>query len=242
MKISFTLILLFFLCISLSYAQSDQQIDTASNAYRAKKFFNAKISHQSRLFNGSPFEEYYYNVVGSANFQDLTTFSVGWLVYDGVRFDSIPMMYNLHQEKLLLPLTEFTKYSLVNEKVSDFHFNDHHFQYIHILDTTKTSVRSGFFDVLYNGQLKILAKRTKGIYQKIENQTKLFFLFSSKTSYYLKRDEKWDVITSQSSLLNYFKDKKPALESYIKANKIKYKKDPERAMSLIAQHYETLIR
>ncbi len=231
---------LIFLALTLSsscFAQLAAKTDVAN----PELFFNANINHQSRLANGIAFEEYYYNVIGSANFQELTAFSIGSIIYDGIRFDSIPLMYNLHQDKLLLPLTEFTKYSLISQKVSDFYINNHHFKYIHVVDTTTTNVRSGFFDILYSGKQKMLAKRTKSMYQKIENQRDMFFRFSSKTVYYLERDNKYYPVSSQASLLNYFKDKKKELKSYIKTNKIKFRKDPEQAMSLLVRQYETLV-
>lgn len=235
-------VIFFFCCITLSFAQPSNKTNQSSPSYSAELFFNTSINQQSRLFNGIPFQDYFYNVLGSANFNELTSFTLGTIIYDGSRFDSIPLMYNLHLDKVIVPKNELSKYSLISAKVSDFYLNDHHFKYIAVADTTTSIIKPGFFEMIFEGNSNVLAKKTKTMYEKIENQRDLSFRFSSKTTYYLERDKKYYLITGEASFLNHFKDKKDELKKHLKENKIKFRRTPEDAMALLAKHYETLVR
>lgn len=216
-------------CIGFSFAQSAVS--------KPESFFNASIQQQSRLYNGLSYLGYGSNVDGSANFQDLNTFSKGSVVYDGFRFENTPLMYDLNQDKLVSLLGEFSKYSLISNKVTEFHLNDHHFTYINVIDTTTSVIKSGFFDLIYNGNTKILVKRSKSMETSI-NDNMIRYYFVPKTYYYIARDQKYEVISSEKSFLNFFKDKKIALKKRLKESKIKFRKQPEAAMILLASYYE----
>jgi hypothetical protein len=228
------------LFISATHAQVLKQ-DSASNTAieKAESFFNSSIKQQSRLLNGPSFQNYGTNVEGSANFQDLTTFTQGDVIYDGFRFNNIPLMYDLYQDKVISLVTKSAMYSLVSEKLSDFYLNNHHFKYINVIDTTTSIIRPGFFDVIFDGKVKILAKRVKKQQYSIGNQDKQYY-FVPKTTYYLERNDKYEIINGESSFMNLFKDKKNELKKHLKDKKIKFKKQPEEAMILLATHYESL--
>ncbi|MGF1923031.1 MAG: hypothetical protein ACQUHE_02540, partial [Bacteroidia bacterium] len=70
-------------CFPISFAQPVGKTNQSSQSYHAEVFFNNNIHQQSRLFNGIPFQEYNYNVLGSANFDELTSFTLGTVIYDG---------------------------------------------------------------------------------------------------------------------------------------------------------------
>ena len=149
-------------------------------------------------------------------------------------------MYDLYEDKVISLLSKSSMYSLTSQKVSDFYINNHHFKYINVVDSTKSVIKTGFFDLIFNGHLKILAKRVKKIQLTINNND-IRYYFVSKTTYYLNRNDKYELISGESSFLNFFKDKKNELKKHLKDNRINFKKKPEEAMILLANYYESLL-
>ena len=208
-------------------------------AYKAELLFNNSIKQQSLLYNGLAFDGYAPNVDGSANFQDLNAFSTGSVVYQGFRFDNLPLMYDIFQDKLISMLGTFSKYSLISDKVTEFYLNNHHFKYLNVVDSTKSVIKSGFYDLIHDGKSKIYVKRIKHMQYSLENKVVRYY-FVPKTTYYLERAQNYSVINGEKSFFNYFKDKKPELKKLLKEKKIKFRKQPEDAMILLASYYESL--
>ncbi len=239
--ISKLLIKVFFLnilSICVVNAQTLKQDSTLNTPIeKADSFFNKAIKQQSRLFNGPAFQNYGSNVDGSANFQDIKSFTNGSVIYDGILFDNIPLMYDLYEDKVISLLSRSTMFSLVSQKLSDFYLNNHHFKYINVIDTATSIIKPGFFDIIYDGKLKVLAKREKKLQYAINNQDMRYY-FVPKTTYYLARNDKYEAFSSESSFLNLFKDKKNELKKHLRNNGINFKKKPEEAMILLATYYE----
>jgi hypothetical protein len=127
--------------------------------------------------------------------------------------------------------------------VQSFDLNDHHFVYA-VSDTLNTgsSASTGFFEEVYGGNIQVLIKWSKSI-QSTSTQTTLetFFSTSSKRTY-IKKGNVFYSVGSESAVLKALKDKKKELQQYIKANKIKFKADPNKAMYMIAAQYDKLSR
>ncbi|RYE59610.1 MAG: hypothetical protein EOP48_00230, partial [Sphingobacteriales bacterium] len=212
------LIGLFFvniLCLGVIQAQTPK-LDSALTTpiEKAEMLFNTYIKQQSRLFNGPSFKNYGSSVVGSANFENDSTFLAGNVIYDGMPFNDIPLMYNTYEDKLISLRNKSAMFSLVSSKVSDFYLKNHHFKYISVADTTTSVIKPGFFDVLYDGKLTVLAKRSKKL-QLALNSQEVSYYFVPKTTYYLENGGKYSVISSESSFMNLFKDKKNEFKKHL---------------------------
>jgi len=64
--------------------------------------------------------------------------------------------------------------------------------------------------------------------------------FSEKNDYYIRKGSAYYKIGSKGAILDVLKDKKPALQKYIKDNNLKYGNDPEAAMAALANYYDHL--
>jgi len=63
--------------------------------------------------------------------------------------------------------------------------------------------------------------------------------FVQKTNYFLEKDNTYYRISNESSFLKLFKEKRAELKQHLKAQKVKFKKDPEQAMKILVAHYES---
>lgn len=241
MKRALTLIFLNLICTSILVAQSTLKVDSASSPTTAQSFFNASIKQQSLRFTGPFYADYASNVEGSAYFQDLMDFSTGSIVYRGFRFDSIPLMYDINQNKIVSLIDRSLKYSFQNDWVSEFYLNGHHFKHIRVADSTTSAIKSGFYDLIYNGKSRIYVKRTKQMNYALDNSAIRYF-FSSKTTYYIEREGIFKEFRGKGAFLSHFKDKKSELNKHLKNNMIRFKLNPEEAMISMASYYENSLK
>jgi hypothetical protein len=222
-----------------AHGDSSSQQNAFNNSL---SFLSASIGEQSSLYNGT--EYYFYDpaIKGSAYFLDINAFTPGSVYYDRIFYTSVPMLYDLNTDKVVVLLyNHFSKFSLVKEKVQSFDFLDHHFVNINADTLINNSViKSGFYDELYNGKSQVLVKRSKNIQSRSGGQTGPESYFDSSKDYFIKKNKIYYTITGKGSLIAVFKDKKKELQQYIRANQIKFRKNPEEAMVKIASYYDHL--
>jgi hypothetical protein len=189
--------------------------------------------------------EYYFydpHIKGTAYFMDVNGFTKGTIYYDGNVYNNIAMLYdiNLDQVVVLLP-SHISKFSLLKERVKSFDFLGSHFININA-DTlvNNTTLKSGYYNQLYNGKSELLGKYSKSIQTTTNSLSGVENYFSFSKDYYIKKNNVYVSVGSQGSLLDALKDKKKELKKYIKANNIVYKENPEEAMVKIVTWYDHL--
>jgi hypothetical protein len=239
-----------FLCflgtlfISNSFGQAAQS-DSAyvqSTLSQTITGFEKAIGQQSRLYNGHEYLLYDRVIKGNALYPlNAETWAPGVVNYDGITYRDVPMMYDIYKDVVVVLLyNRFSRYTLLNERVHDFTLADHHFVRV-VTDSLSNNagISTGFYDELYGGKTEVLAKRVKNL-QNSTIMSTLETYFVEKHSYYLKKGNNYYSVGSQGSFLNVLKDKKKALQQYIKDNKIVFRDDPEDAMIKIASYYDKL--
>jgi hypothetical protein len=243
------LLCFFIVCLFLSDRALSQTVTDDSTMQKIAvghlvSNYNSSIGQMSRLYNGPEYEFYDPYIKSNAFFLDINAFRPGSVNYDGIFYTNVSMMYDLNKDKVVVLLYNgFSKYSLLNSRVQSFDLLEHHFVYVAPDSLNKAaSIDTGFYDEVYRGNLQVLTRWTKSI-QTTSTQTTLetFFTAASK-SFFLKKGNNYYSIGGQSSFLKVLKDKKKELQQYIKANKIKFRDNPELAMRMIAAEYDQLVR
>jgi hypothetical protein len=220
-------------------ADSSSQQNALNNTL---KFFSASIGKQSPLFNGAEYYFYDPHIKGNAYFLEARAFVPGAVFYDGELFTGVPMLYDIYSDKVVVLLyNHFSKFSLVNEKVKSFDLLDHHFVNINADTLVNNSIiKSGFYDELYNGKTQVLVKRSKNIQTATSGILGPESYFNLVKNYYLRKNKVYYSITGKGSMIDVLKDRKKQIQQYIKANQIKFRRDPEEAMVKIASYYDHL--
>ncbi|MEO6851184.1 MAG: hypothetical protein ABI203_03995 [Mucilaginibacter sp.] len=229
-----------------TYAQSG--IDSIAKNQESKIYanvensFNAALGPQSRLYNGINYEFYDRSILGSAYFMDATTENKGTVFYDGFSYRDINLYYDLNKDQVVTFLYKsMIKISLINDKVKSFDLLGHHFIFIRHDPTISNSVNEGFYDDLYDGKIKILAKRSKIIQPDPQLGGKIVYFFTkTSTDYYLLKDGIYNSVNTKGEFMNIFKDRRKAINQFIKENKIKFKKEKEKSMVAIGAYYDHL--
>jgi hypothetical protein len=213
--------------------QAPDSLLFSNSATQAIDHFNKTISFQSEIYNGAQYELYPPANRGTFYFRDKNYCVPALIRYDGTWYKNIPVLYDIYHGAMI-SISDNGLYILRPGKVSDVYLLDHHFIY---LDTESPgSSTPGFYDLLYKGKSQVMVKQTKLI-----DETKTTeIVYEDRSDIYVKKDNKYYLVSSKGSLMDIFKDKKKELNQYLKDNKINYYKDKEGAVAKLAGYYDQI--
>jgi len=202
----------------------------------AGNVYNPFIEKQSRLYNGVEHLGYSFKIKGHAYFlqKELQT---GSIVYDGLEFINVPMLYDLLKDQVIIQhFNGFTKIGLVQEKVTAFTLNGHHF--IRLDSLVDATLITGYYDELYTGRLKVLVKRGKYVEETIKDELEREFI--QKDLFFIQKEGTYHEIKNYKGLLTLLKDRSKEVKQYLRKNRIKYRKGPENAIVKATAYYDSL--
>ncbi|HEY5392439.1 MAG TPA: hypothetical protein VIJ57_10015, partial [Hanamia sp.] len=166
---------LLFLCgffsLASSFSQnvkkdsiSDLQIKNAIHLYDIYTDGNAPI------FNGPQYIYYIFKMEGDPYFIQ-GAFSKGSIGYSGRVYNSVSMFYDIQRDQLVvLNADSLTNIVMLNQFVDSFYLSGHTF--ISLKEDRKQNLfNTGFYDLLYNGHVQLLARRIKTMEDKIDFST-----------------------------------------------------------------------
>jgi hypothetical protein len=232
-------------CSGKSVGQARKDSGANSQAIASTiSFFNNAIGKQSRVYNGIGNDPYPRTIEGSAYFMDTATMVKGSIVYEGNRYDNVPLQYDLFGDLLISYFSDgFSRYSFLKEKVNTFDLLGHHF--VHLLPDGAGGkiLADAFYDDLYDHRLQVIARREKTLQSgplTNNNDKNYQEHFESAVSYYLRKDGVYHKVGSEGSFMDVLKDHKKELKRHLKESNIKFRKEPEKVMQLLAGYYEQL--
>ena len=165
----------------------------------------------------------------------------GVVFYDGQRFDSIPMVYDIVRDELMIRHFNGDHLLLQSEKVDYFLKDGHIFERLEAGTEINAQMRTGFYDILYPGTSKALVRRNKQRQEKIVEK-RVIALFPEKDFYYIKKGDRYYSVRSKRSVLNLFPDKKKELKKALRDEKIKFKKMRDVAITKVVVTYDSLAK
>ncbi|MDJ1473679.1 hypothetical protein [Xanthocytophaga flava] len=202
----------------------------------AVEFYRKSTEESQHLYNGP---EYYIYDARSTEHQFFKSDEMeeGSVYYDGQFYPNVLIMYDIVKDEVAIEhLNRYDQLQLQKEKVRYFTVLNHHFIR---LEKANTGLRTGFYDILYEKRLKVLARRIKERDEVIE-QMKIVVEFPAKNFFYIYKDGIYHNVSSKGSVLKLFQDQKKALRKYIRENQLRFKKDRENAIVKVTAHYDQL--
>jgi len=217
-------------------AQNADDTTLRENALNAIGVYYQNLREESPLYNGSEYIEYAYTLQEGHPFFQVVNFINGNVNVDGMIFHDVPMLYDIVKDQLIIQdFQKVYKINLPADRVQQFFLLGHLFVHLNASDQVKT----GFYDQLYKGKISLFAKREKKILEKYSN-IQISKVVISQNVYYIKKDGVYYTIKNKSSLFSALKSKKKEVQQYLKANDIKFKREPERAMIMAVKYYDQL--
>jgi hypothetical protein len=241
MKLNCSVLVYFFISIlSLNTLYAQDSTSSQLSTSNAITFYNKFIGEDAHLYNGSEHAPYDFRIKGHPYFESNLLHS-GFVNYDSVLYQNINMAYDIVRDELTANrYNQNFRVTLVNEKIAYFSILNHYFVRLIQDSINKLIITTGFYDQLYNGKLKLFAKRQKKIIETVTADEGDKLWFEENDLYFILRNNKYFSVKDKNDLFDLFKDRKKDLKKYLRKNKIKFKDDPELAISKSVEYYDQL--
>ncbi len=193
------------------------------------------VGVNQHIYNGVEYVDYDHRISGNP-FYEKNFFVKGSIVYDGILYNDVQLIYDIWREDVVIKNHNNLPLLLIKEKVAAFNVEGHQFIKITTDSLSERLGLSGFYDVLYNGTVKLFAKRRKLIDEKITSQSSESS-FIQKNAYYILNNSVFYAVADKRSVLNALSDQKPALQKYMKQQKLKFRKNLEADLIKAVVYY-----
>jgi hypothetical protein len=160
--------------------------------------------------------------------------------FDGQPFDSVPIMYDIYKQQLIIKDLEANFLILSNDRVSSFSVGEWNFRKLLVDVDLPSYMDSGFYQLLYNGQIKYIVYRKKSRQEQVRDM-KIIPYYENKDRYYVQKEGEYWPIDSKKSLYALFPTYKKALKKFVRQNKLKFSKDiKENSMIELIRYYDEI--
>jgi hypothetical protein len=195
---------------------------------------------QTGLYNGSQYSGYpFVFAEGHPFFKDNKP-GTGSIVYDNVLYENVLLQFDEVQDVMILDSAS-RRIQLLNDRITRFTLYNNNFIRI-IKDSSNIPlVRTGFYNILYDGNTSLLKKEEKIVREDVTTGVLLRFVDINKF-YYIKRNNVYYSIQSKKSMLAFFKDRKKEIRQYIRKNKLSYRKDRDNTLTKVTAYYNQLTK
>lgn len=184
------------------------------------------------IYNGRVF--YGYPLINGHAFFSTNTWQKGSVLYDGIWYHDINMMYDINQQILNVQHPTLIPIQLFSERVKQFTIGDQVF--IRLTTDQDNVIKSGIYQQLVKGNVTIYASRIKRIEETMTSMT-LEKKFAQINSYYVLKDGKYHPIRKQNSLLDLLRDSRQAIMRHLKLQDLRFRENKEKTIVQIAEFY-----
>jgi hypothetical protein len=218
-------------------AQQPNLSDTTTSQRNTLNFFYNSISENSFLYNGRHYQKYPFRTNGDPFFIK-NEWQNGDINYDGVLYNT-RLMFDMEKNKLIIPFFSDDRIliELIADKVSSFSIDEHHF--IHIDDSLQ-NVPEGFYEIVYDGKMQLLAHRKKYMHENFQNLVRISY--TESVTYYLLKDGKYSRADRYKEVLRLLKDKEKELKKYSRQNGFTYSDEKEKELIRLIAYYDQLTK
>jgi len=200
-----------------------------------------QIGDQSPLYNGSLYAEYPYPFKEGTPFFPLDNFSSGSVVYDGIRFDSVALLYDNLRQLVVLKKDAYLL-QLVNQRVTAFEIADHHFVRLEAGNSNPGIPVTGFYEVLYPGRSEVLKVTIQNIQDVASITEGMIHFIESSNAYYVKSGSTFIRVKTRGELIDVFQGHEKEIQKFIKKNKLNFRRDKENTFIQAAGYYDQIAK
>lgn len=225
--------------ISLSYSQTGEKYSSESDVTNAINVYDHFTGNNAPLYNGKEYVFYTFRMKGDPFFFS-TKFSKGWVSYLGKKYEPVSLLFDLSRNELiLLNADDRSAVVLHNELVDSFSISGNKFLNLQE-DAAHHLTHAGYYNVLYDGSIQVLAKRIKTISPAIENDS-LTQVFASKNDFFIRKNGSYYSASNSKDVFHLFADKRRELKKAMRQNHVKFKRKTfENSLVKSAELYDKI--
>ena len=205
-------------------------------------FYKNTLRQGIGLYNGGEYSFKYPDIKGTPFFEG-QDWKMGTIVYGGQVYKNVHMKLDNFKDLLVINYYDSKGYfhylQLITERIERFGWDGHNFIYLKTDSLRSPGMRSGFYDVLYDGGVRVLARYAKTIQKNddFESQTRKF---AEKEYYFIENKGNIVRIRNKSSVRQAFADREKEIRAYLKKQKIKLKIRPAKELAAVAAYYDEI--
>ena len=233
-----------------SIAQTSSDIGLLNESLRTViAVHDEMLGENIHLYNGPENAGYNHLSIGNPYYL-ADVVQPGSVFYDGILYRQVPMLYDLVQDNVVIVRynrdsisTDYRnslRMDLIRNWVGWFAFAGHDFIRLEA-DSNSRNMKDGFYDRVYNGNIKVLIKRTKRYVEEVKG-LELERRYDMVDYYYVQKGGRYYAIRTKKSFLQLLKNKKKELSSFARKNKLKFKKNREGYITELSRYYDQLIK
>jgi hypothetical protein len=225
-----------FLRVTAQFSPEDS-ISLAKSINNAVAQYYQSAGDQSRLYSGTEYIGYPFKFVEGSPFFLGSQLQGGSIIYDGVEYHDVNLQYD-ELSGLVILQDENHRIQLSNDRISRFSIGNYVFIRMVNDSLSPPEPETGFYNILYEGNLSVLKKEIKSIRQIYSYSQETTRVIDVKTNFYFRKNNQYTTVNSQKDLLNFFGERKKDIQYYIKTNKLSFKKDPDNLLVKVAVYYD----
>ena len=208
----------------------------------AINIYHASAGDQTALYNGSLYYGYPFRFKqGTPYFVADTVWIKGSVTYDGILYKDVTIEYDNLQDFVIVQDSLYWV-QLNGKKVSEFTLLNRHFVRLEKNNVNKDIVTTGFYEVLYNGNVSIFRKDIKQIHEEASIVEGVERAVIVSSHYYIKKGDMIYPVSKESEITDILPDKKKEIRQFLKKNKLKFRKDKDNTLLQVAAFYEQLTK
>jgi hypothetical protein len=194
---------------------------------------------QSPLYNGSEYVNYDNHIEGHQFFES-QVLEEGSVMYDGILYKNVPMLYDIVKDEVIIEhFDRYYKIRLVSERINYFSLLNHTFVRFKKDPESRPELETGFYEILYDGQLTVLLKKAKRYKETIESQ-RVIRQFLEDDQYYLYKNTSFHPVKGKLSVIQVLKDRKKEVRQFIRQHHLTFKANIGQDLTSISLFYDKL--
>lgn len=192
------------------------------------------------IYNGAEYLYYTFKREGIAFFYSDTLLR-GWVSYQGKIYNPLSLLYDLTRNQVVILFPDsISSVVLQNQFIDSFYLAGHTF--INLTQAPQQNLNNtAFYDLLYNGRVQLLARRTK-LMSEIIKDNSVITVIAPKDFFYIHKEGMYYLVNNQKDVFKLFDDKKHELRKEMRKEHLKFRrKNFESVLEKTTALYDQLI-
>ncbi len=215
----------------------------ATATYRLGQRYSTDIGAASHLYNGPEYVDYVRPGTQGHRYFAATEARPASISYAGHTYVGVPLRYDLVRGQLvLLAPGGALAMRLLNEQVASFSLSGHYFIRLVTDSSGRSPIRTGFYDLLVEGPVRLLASHRKTLQQR-SGESKVESEITAHDEYFLYKDQHYYPLAKAADVLRLFPKDKAALRQFSKDNNLNFNAEGrEQALAALVRYQATLAK
>ena len=225
--------IIFCLLILSCYGITNRGLFAQSSAVDFQQYPNAIYEDYlvHHLYKGRQFVPYLLTATGSPNFKDLEMIDDAMIIYDGLKYEDLPLMYNLMDDVVVSRHPDrMVNLMLESHLVSHFKIGDDVF--LRVSDEHPELI-PGFYQVIYSGEHFLAFAKFRKEVKDYRSGSSLERRYTQSSNFYvndLRNDLGFVEIKRHSDILQIDRDERSAVRRLLRNLSLRFRSMPEQTI------------